>query len=102
MSNELLLTPREAAERLRCSERKLERHRLAGDGPPFVKFGAAVRYPLDELNAWLAAHLRHSTSDISSAIKPMPRRHDPGERELPVTPPSHPRLTRRRHPEAPR
>jgi excisionase family DNA binding protein len=63
LPNVLLLTPREAAERLRCSERKLERHRLTGDGPPFVKFGAAVRYPLDELNAWLAAHMRRSTSE---------------------------------------
>ena len=61
----VLLTPRETAERLRCSERKLERHRLHGDGPPFVKFGAAIRYPLNELTAWIADHMRRSTSEAA-------------------------------------
>ena len=63
MVDVVLLTPRETAERLRCSERKLERHRLTGDGPPFVKFGATVRYPLDGLTRWLADHMRRSTSE---------------------------------------
>ena len=59
----VLLTPRETAKHLRCSERKLERHRLVGDGPPFVKIGAAIRYPLSELEKWLAEHTRRSTSE---------------------------------------
>jgi hypothetical protein len=59
----VLLTPRETAKHLRCSERKLERHRLVGDGPPFVKIGAAIRYPLSELEKWLAKHTHHSTSE---------------------------------------
>lgn len=63
MSHLILLTPRETAARLRCSERKLERHRLHGDGPPFVKFGAAIRYPLDELTKWIAERIRLSTSE---------------------------------------
>ena len=63
MSDVVLLTPRETAERLRCSERKLERHRLTGDGPKFVKFGATIRYPLDELAKWLTEHTRQSTSE---------------------------------------
>ncbi len=63
MSGTVLLTTRETAERLRCSERKLERHRLIGDGPPFVKFGATIRYPLDELARWIAERMRRSTSE---------------------------------------
>lgn len=59
----VLLTPRETAKHLRCSERKLERHRLVGDGPPFVKIGAAIRYPLSELEKWLAEHTHRSTSE---------------------------------------
>lgn len=70
MSDVVLLTPRETAERLRCSERKLERHRLTGDGPPFVKFGATVRYPLDELTKWLAEHMRRSTSEANRHRQP--------------------------------
>lgn len=58
-----LLTPRETAEVMRCSERKLERHRLTGDGPPFIKFGATVRYRRDDLTKWLAEHTRRSTSE---------------------------------------
>jgi predicted DNA-binding transcriptional regulator AlpA len=59
----VLLTPRETAEHLRCSERKLERHRLVGDGPPFVKIGTAIRYPLSELEKWLAERTQRSTSE---------------------------------------
>ena len=59
----VLLTPRETAKHLRCSERKLERHRLVGDGPPFVKIGAAIRYPLGELEKWLAERTHRSTSE---------------------------------------
>jgi hypothetical protein len=58
-----LATPREVAKHLQCSERKLERHRLVGDGPPFVKIGAAIRYPLNELEEWLRGRLRRSTSE---------------------------------------
>lgn len=36
--------------------------RVKGDGPPFVKVGAAVLYDLDEVEAWLAARRRQSTS----------------------------------------
>lgn len=66
MSDPMLLTTREVAARLRCSERTAERLRLQGDGPPFVKFGATVRYPLDALDRWLAERVRHSTSEMAS------------------------------------
>jgi hypothetical protein len=56
-------TQRETAERLGCSERKLERHRQHGDGPPFLKFGGAIRYPDDELIKYIAEHIRRSTSE---------------------------------------
>lgn len=59
----VLLTPRETAKHLRTTERTLERWRLTGDGPPFVKIGASIRYPLNELEKWLADRLRHSTSE---------------------------------------
>jgi predicted DNA-binding transcriptional regulator AlpA len=39
-----------------------ERSRWAGGGPPFVKLGAAVRYPADKLHAWMRARIRRSTT----------------------------------------
>ena len=62
-----LLTTREAAAWLHCSERKLERHRLHGDGPTYVKMGGSVRYSAAALDAWLAANTRRSTSEYSAA-----------------------------------
>ena len=37
------LTTKEAAERVRLSESALEKKRVAGTGPVFVKLGKAVR-----------------------------------------------------------
>jgi predicted DNA-binding transcriptional regulator AlpA len=63
-----LLTSRELAKRFGCSERKLERHRLVGDGPPFVKIGAAIRYPVSELEKWLAERTQRSTSETGALV----------------------------------
>ena len=60
------LTPRETAKHLRVSERTLERRRLIGDGPPFVKIGASVRYPLNQVEKWLAERMQRSTSETSA------------------------------------
>jgi predicted DNA-binding transcriptional regulator AlpA len=57
-----LLSQQQVADRFVCSTRKLERHRVAGDGPPYVKLGALVRYPEDELDAWIKSRTRLSTS----------------------------------------
>jgi hypothetical protein len=63
MTHSVLLTPKQTAQRLNVSERKLERDRLIGSGPPYVKLGALVRYPDDLLESWLQSRLRRSTSE---------------------------------------
>jgi Helix-turn-helix domain len=40
-----MLTPKEAVNFLRVSESWLAKARMRGDGPPYAKFGRAVRYP---------------------------------------------------------
>ena len=60
----LLRTQREAAEVLRLSERTLERMRLTGLGPAFVKAGRRVLYRQADLETWVAAQLRVSTSEV--------------------------------------
>jgi len=59
-----LLTQPEAARLLGLSERTLERLRVAGGGPLYVKAGRAVRYRESDLEAWIAARVVSSTSQI--------------------------------------
>jgi predicted DNA-binding transcriptional regulator AlpA len=50
-----LITPDAAARRLRISTSTLKRMRLRGDGPPVLRItGRTLRYPLFELENWLA------------------------------------------------
>jgi excisionase family DNA binding protein len=60
-----LLTQREAATVMRLSQRTLERLRVSGGGPRFVKAGKAVRYQQEALERWVAAQSRASTSEPS-------------------------------------
>jgi excisionase family DNA binding protein len=60
-----LLTQREAARVLRLSERTLERLRVSGGGPTYVKAGRLVRYREGDLEAWIAARVVGSTSEDS-------------------------------------
>ena len=62
------LNPREAAACLGLSTRTLERYRVSGDGPVFVKLGGRVRYLRDDLDAWVRSRRRKSTSDDGSAL----------------------------------
>jgi len=59
-----LLTQREAALALRCSERTLERLRLQGTGPQYVKTTRRVLYREGDLEAWIASRVTTSTSAI--------------------------------------
>jgi excisionase family DNA binding protein len=61
------LDTRQAAKLLQLSHRTLERWRLEGQGPVFVKMGGAVRYRMADLEAWAEAQLRRSTSDPGKA-----------------------------------
>ena len=62
-SNRVLRTP-EAAAYVGLSASTLEKFRLSGEGPPYHKSGSkiVVYYP-DDLDKWLHARRRISTSD---------------------------------------
>jgi hypothetical protein len=62
-----LLTQREAALALRLSERTLERSRVTGLGPRFVKAGRRVLYRPADLEAWITSQVRCSTSESEEA-----------------------------------
>ena len=65
----VLLTTAEAARRLRLSARTLERLRVSGEGPRYVKAGpgkrARVFYTTLDLEAWLAQYHYSSTSEYA-------------------------------------
>jgi hypothetical protein len=48
------------------SVRKLQRMRLEGSGPAYIKLGAAVRYRQADLEEFLIRHRRSSTSDAAT------------------------------------
>ena len=52
----------EAAKRLGLSASTLNKLRLTGGGPRFATLGRAIRYRVPDLDAWVAARLRESTS----------------------------------------
>lgn len=63
----IFLTSNEAADLLRISRRTLERMRVDGSGPPYVKVGAGKRsrvlYREIEIDAWLTKFTYGSTSE---------------------------------------
>ena len=50
-----LLNEHGAAERLALSVNTLRRWRILGRGPQFVKLGAAVRYPAENIERFIEA-----------------------------------------------
>ena len=66
------LNTREAAAHLGLSTRTLDRYRVSGDGPVFLKFGGRVRYLGEDLDGWARSRRRRSTSDDGSGPRPGP------------------------------
>ena len=52
-----------AAQYLGVSESFLNKARVTGTGPRFSKLGSRCFYRLTDLDSWVEAHLRQSTSD---------------------------------------
>jgi len=55
-----------AAAHIGCSPRTLEKRRQVGGGPVFLKIGRSVVYLQSDLDRWLMACRRVSTSDCGS------------------------------------
>ena len=68
MTDACMRTP-EASRYVALAESTLTKMRLTGHGPPFVKVGArAVAYRKADLDAWLQARVRRSTSDAPTVL----------------------------------
>lgn len=58
----VLLPQRAVAKMLGVTPRTLERWRQIGEGPVFIRVGDLCRYRIDDLESWLDARRRISTS----------------------------------------
>jgi Helix-turn-helix domain len=58
-----LLTPKEAAVRLKVSLSWLAKARMRGDGPPYICVGRSIRYAEAALILWTRSRQRLSTSE---------------------------------------
>jgi hypothetical protein len=56
----------EAAEYIGLSRARLAKLRWAGGGPKFIRVGRTVLYKVAELESWLDANTRQSTSSPKS------------------------------------
>jgi predicted DNA-binding transcriptional regulator AlpA len=61
------VTVPEAAAHLGVSKSWLDKSRLRGDGPAFIRIGGNVRYRLEDLDAFADRHRRNSTSERGAA-----------------------------------
>lgn len=90
-SSTYLRTPA-AAEHLNGSESWLNKLRMTGNGPPYSKLGRIVLYSIDDLDRWVTANRRHSTSeDVSGSGLAGQHYEDPEVIERPeARPPTNP------------
>jgi len=58
-----LLTPKEAATRLKISDSWLAKARMRGDGPAYMRIGRSIRYAEAALIQWMKSRQRLSTSE---------------------------------------
>ncbi len=58
-----LLSVEDAAQVVGLAESTLNKFRVYGTGPRFIKLGRAVRYRPADLDAWIEANGRVSTSE---------------------------------------
>jgi excisionase family DNA binding protein len=58
------LDTKQAAQYLGLKKNTLEVWRVKGGGPTFVKFGRAVRYRIQDLDAYVEKNLLTSTSQV--------------------------------------
>jgi predicted DNA-binding transcriptional regulator AlpA len=63
-----LLDQKQAAHLLRLSVRTLERHRISGTGPRFVRLGRLVRYRDVDLAEWVRSRVHLSTSEPGAEL----------------------------------
>lgn len=63
-----LMNQSEAAVILGVSARTLEKWRVKGGGPLFVKVGSSVRYRVCDLQSWIAGNSHAHTASVTARV----------------------------------
>jgi predicted DNA-binding transcriptional regulator AlpA len=63
-SSEALLTESQLAQLIIRAVPTVQKDRLRGTGPHYIKIGRLVRYRPEDVRAWLAERVRRSTSEV--------------------------------------
>ena len=66
--NQVYLTVSEAADRIRMSKSFLDKLRVNGGGPRFIKNGSRVVYRVGEIDMWMREREFASTSEIPADL----------------------------------
>ena len=69
-----IMRTKEAANYCSLGKSTLEKKRLSGTGPAYMKLGRSVVYAVDDLDSWLLASRRLSTSE-NPGFQPRHPRH---------------------------
>jgi predicted DNA-binding transcriptional regulator AlpA len=67
------LTVIQAASYIPLSKSNLDKLRVAGGGPRYIKIGKRVLYDQTDLDRWIDEHKQASTADLPSARRPLRR-----------------------------
>jgi predicted DNA-binding transcriptional regulator AlpA len=63
-------TEKEIAKLLKISVSWLQKARVRGDGPPFIRIsGGCIRYQVSAVQEWLQSKIVHSTSEYPNETK---------------------------------
>jgi hypothetical protein len=81
----VLFNTRRAAAHCNLSPRSLEKRRVKGGGPHFLRLGGAVRYQLKDLDLWIASSRRRTTSEKPPAAATSATRSPGGSPTRPQT-----------------
>jgi predicted DNA-binding transcriptional regulator AlpA len=61
-----IMRTRDAAAYIGLAESTLEKRRVSGGGPKFIRLGRSIRYRVEDLEAFLAEHVFGSTSEYAA------------------------------------
>jgi hypothetical protein len=65
LETDVLLNEQQAAQRLNVAVKTLQKWRVVGGGPRFVKLGRCVRYSASDLEDFITAHTVPHTAAVS-------------------------------------
>ena len=85
LETDVLMNEQQAAQRLNVAVKTLQKWRVVGGGPRFVKLGRCVRYTLADLGDFIAVHrVPHTSALTAQAPEDLGAVNSKGQRHAPA------------------